>query len=86
MTDYFEEWKTAIDRLTQCERVINDIFDDVKKENPDTPCNVCKTYSHKGWCWYPLLARLVGQMDKYDSEFCEGQDKHDAQMMRLIYD
>lgn len=33
-------------------------------------CPVCSTYSHKRWCWYPKLLRVLNKpLDKHDLKF-----------------
>ena len=47
------------------------IYEDVgdKKEGA---CPVCHTYSHKKWCWYPRLLKVLGRpLDKFDEEYLE---------------
>ena len=88
MNDYFKEWQATASKAAEYKRVLEAIYGDVVKEEPDTACNVCSTYKHKHWCWYPLLARAVavGEMDKFDSDFCEKHDRHVEAMQRAIYD
>lgn len=36
-------------------------------EKRNGACNVCSTYTHKHWCYYPKLVKILGKpMDAFD--------------------
>lgn len=38
-------------------------------------CNVCSTYTHKLWCYYPRLAQILGKpLDEFDTKFLAAKE------------
>lgn len=49
--------------------LLEKIFDDCGDKN-NGACPVCSTYTHKHWCWYPHLAKMLGKpLDGHDERF-----------------
>ena len=51
--------------------LLEEIFDDCWVKDSGA-CPVCHTYTHKHWCWYPQLAKMLGKpLDENDRKFLE---------------
>ena len=49
--------------------LLEEIFDDCGGKDSGA-CPVCHTYTHKHWCWYPHLAKMLGKpLDENDERF-----------------
>ena len=47
-------------------QVLETISHEIGDKNNGT-CPICSTYSHKNWCWYPLLVQAIGgKLDSND--------------------
>jgi hypothetical protein len=58
---YAEEAARLRRELGECRELLWEVMDSMphKKNKKSDPCPVCWTYSHKSWCWYEQVRRLV---------------------------
>jgi hypothetical protein len=62
--------------LAAAYRVLGAVHDENQKGPGSTVCKVCGTQTHRPTCYYPALAALFGEPDKYDREAL-GLEPHD---------
>ena len=66
-----------IEELQEKNALLEEIFDDCGGKN-NGACPVCSTYTHKNWCWYPHLTKILGKpLDKFDMEFLDKEQSRD---------
>lgn len=68
-----------IAELRERTTLLEEIYADLG-EKINGACNVCWTYTHKHWCYYPNLAKILGKpLDEFDTKFLAAKEatKHD---------
>lgn len=64
-----------IEELRAKNELLEEVFDDCGGKI-NGACPVCSTYTHKSWCWYPHLAKILGKpLDEFDERFLAEEKK-----------
>jgi len=59
-----------ITELRKRTSLLEEVYEEIGAEKIGGACNVCATYTHKTWCFYPQLAKLLGKpLDEFDLKF-----------------
>ena len=61
--------RLASNAVSRQRRLLEEIYESTG-DKIGGACPVCSTYTHKHWCWYPKLLRVLNKpLDKNDLKF-----------------